>query len=110
MANRSDESVNAVIGNLLRFARQSKNLTQSEMATACDISRNHLSAVERGESKASIQLLIGYCEKLDMSPNDILGISGKGNMIIPELQQLLPTLSTDDQLLLVEIGKAIWLF
>ena len=73
MSNRTNRQVNIEIGKKLQKARKSRKMTQAELASIVGISKNHLSAVERGVSKASIELLSGYCKALSMSSKDILG-------------------------------------
>ena len=73
MSNRTDMSNNIAIGQLLKNARTEKGVTQEEMSIAIDVSKNHISAIERGRCKASVEMLMGYCTKLQMTPNDILG-------------------------------------
>lgn len=73
MSNRTNEEENIRIGKLLKDAREAHGVTQAEMCRYAHLSRNHLGAVERGVSKASVEMLLGYCECLNMTPNEILG-------------------------------------
>lgn len=68
---REIKDENIVVGKMLQQARESRKVLQSELCDACGLTKNHISAVERGVSQASIKMLLGYCKKLDMSPNDI---------------------------------------
>lgn len=86
MADISEENIR--IGHMLKSAREQKQVLQSEMAEAVGITKNHVSALERGVHKTSIYVLLGYCRKLDMTPNDILGY-GTEEILIPELKDLL---------------------
>ena len=72
MANKTNVSMNFEIGLLLQKARESKGITQREISEHTGFSKNHISDVERGLSKASVELLLGYCEILDLDPNTIL--------------------------------------
>lgn len=51
-------------------------ITMTEESVAFTMTENLLfnqfSDVERGLSKASVELLLGYCEVLGMDPNEIL--------------------------------------
>lgn len=95
MANHSDGNDNIKIGLMLQSARESKKITQQDMADATDLTKNHISKIERGQSKASISLLLGYCKKLDMTPNEILNFySGE---IAPELSKILSKMDTEQQ-------------
>ena len=72
MGNKTNEDLNLKIGLLLQKAREDKNVTQKEIAEYTGYSKNHISAVERGVCKASVELLLGYCDLLDVEPNIIL--------------------------------------
>lgn len=54
MANRIIDEENVKIGRLLQNARESHGVLQSELCEATGLTKNHISAVERGVSKASI--------------------------------------------------------
>lgn len=73
MGNKTNEEVNIRIGQLLKNARESRGVTQAEMCDYVGLSKNHISAIERGVSKASVEMLLGYCKKLGLTPDDILG-------------------------------------
>ena len=95
MANRTDGQENIKIGLMLQSARESKKITQQDMAEATDLTKNHISKIERGQSKASILLLLGYCKKLDMTPDEILNFYKGG--IDPELLKILSKMDKDQQ-------------
>ena len=73
MGNRTNCEFNKDIGEKLKNARMSKRMTQKEVAVISGITEHHLSAIERGVSKASVEVLLSYCNALKMTPNDILG-------------------------------------
>ena len=102
MPNRTDSDANAKIGRMLQNARESYNITQQEMADAIDISKNHISAIERGQNKASISMLLGYCKKLGVTPNDVLGFADKD--ILPELKKLTDSMSLEEQRKFYKMG------
>jgi transcriptional regulator with XRE-family HTH domain len=95
MGNKSDEQVNARIGGLLQNAREFHRVTQQEMAQSIGLTKNHISKIERGQSKASIELLLGYCKKLDITPDELLGFYG--GEIIPELRSALLHMDAAEQ-------------
>ena len=86
MANRTNPNENVKIGRMLQSAREIRKVTQQDMADVVDMSKNHISDVERGQSKASISMLLGYCQKLDMTPNEILGYTD--SEVLPELSEV----------------------
>ncbi len=103
MANRSIDEENVKIGRMLQEARESHGVLQSELCKVTGLTKNHISAVERGVSKASIRMLIGYCDQIGITPNDVLGYSERN--LIPELQTLLSHMNDEQQKRIVEIIK-----
>ena len=55
------------IGMRIRAARKERKMTQEEVAQACGCSNNHLSAVESGVNKPSLELIIRLATVLDSS-------------------------------------------
>jgi len=55
------------IGKRIRSARKERKMKQEEVALACKCSSNHLSAVENGDNKPSLELLIRLANVLDSS-------------------------------------------
>lgn len=55
------------IGMRIRTARKNRKMTQEEVAQACGCSNNHLSAVESGVNKPSLELIIRLATVLDSS-------------------------------------------
>jgi transcriptional regulator, araC family len=103
MANRTIDEENVKIGRLLQGARESHGVLQSELCETTGLTKNHISAVERGVSKASIRMLIGYCEKIGITPNDILGYNELN--LIPELQEMLASMDEKQQKRIVDMIK-----
>lgn len=75
MSNRTNKDINEVVGLRLREAREKAKITQKDMAEYIKIGKNHIHQVEKGKSKASVEILLGYCDKLGITPNEILQIS-----------------------------------
>ena len=98
MANKTDSSANKRIGRMLQYARERKHKTQQDIAAAGNMSKNHISAIERGVAKASIDLLLIYCEVLEMTPNEILQVDGDmPNAVNPELVEIIAGMDSDRQ-------------
>lgn len=92
------------LGRRLQECREARKVTQQEMATACGLSKNYISALERGINKCSAQTLIAYAAKLDMSLDELVGISGK-NDIIPELRHILEESNHQQQMRILQMIK-----
>lgn len=105
MPKRNIDKENIIIGKMLKEARERHGILQSELCDITGLTKNHISAVERGVSKASIRMLIGYCNKIGITPNDILNYNEI--FIIPELKEMLSTMSEEEQQHIVDILKVI---
>ena len=68
-------NLRAPVGQLLQEARESKKITQREVAETAGITINHISRIEHGVYNTSIDVLISYSKVLKMSPDEILGYS-----------------------------------
>lgn len=95
MSNKTDKNSNVKIGAMLQKARESGGLSQAKLAGLIGMSVNHVSAIERGASKGSIDTLIGYCTALNMTPDEILGYCDKD--ILPELKRMLSEMDAGEQ-------------
>lgn len=65
---KSDE-MSKIIGKRIQSARLLKGLTQEQLSEACNVSTNHISSVETGNSNCSFSLMISICNTLDITPN-----------------------------------------
>ena len=94
------------LGERLKMFREQQKITQDEMAKACGLSKNYISALERGINKCSVQTLMGYCNKLNKTPNELLGVSSQGE-IDPELSKLLSVMDAEQQKKVLNVIRAI---
>lgn len=60
------------MGNRIRMRRKALNMKQSELAELLGISNNHMSSIENGKQKPSLDAFIKLCECLDVTPNHLL--------------------------------------
>lgn len=57
----------AKIGKRIQKVRKQKKLTQADLAAICDCTSNHLSAIENGVNKPSLELMVRISYSLDKS-------------------------------------------
>lgn len=63
----SSEQLNPVlVGKVIAQFRQEKNMTQEVLSGLSDIGRTHLSAIERGERKPTLETLYRISNALDL--------------------------------------------
>ena len=95
MSNRTNKDINEVVGLRLREAREKAKITQKDMAEYIKIGKNHIHQVETGKSKASVEVLLGYCDKLGITPNEILQISK--DTVSPKLLRQISAMDISEQ-------------
>jgi transcriptional regulator with XRE-family HTH domain len=74
-------------GELLRFWRTQRRLTQMELALDANVSTKHLSFVETGRSKPSRQLLVHLAQHLDLPIGERNRLLLAGGFAPPYLEQ-----------------------
>ncbi|MCD8143865.1 MAG: helix-turn-helix domain-containing protein [Oscillospiraceae bacterium] len=60
------------IGARIRLGRESNGLTQKELATAVDVTSQHISDLERGVVGPSVPMVIRLCGVLNLSADYLL--------------------------------------
>lgn len=107
MAKRVIKKESAEIGRKLQEAREAAGVRQADMCEPCGLTKNHISAVERGISMASVKMLLGYCRKLSMSPDEVLQVKKEEEKIDPDLKKMLIEMGEDGQRKLKDVLKII---
>lgn len=99
----------SIIGQRLKQARLSKNMTQEDLAEKLDISVAFLSRVERGNSHINLKRLNQICRILDVSEGYILnGVSSKSeNYLSKEFSDLLKSCKPETQRLIYDVAQVI---
>ena len=55
----------------LKSARAAKDLSQEDLAALCGVSRQTISAVEKGDYNPTIHLCVAICKALDKTLDDL---------------------------------------
>jgi len=89
------------MGNRIAVRRKHLGISQNSLAERIDISKNHLSNIERGREKPSFDVLINLCNELRVTP-DYLLMGSMHSQGVP--QNLIDSLSlcTEEDVELVE--------
>lgn len=61
-----------IVGETIASFRQNKGLSQEVVSGLAGIGRSHLSAIERGERKPTLETLYRICVALDVTMTDIV--------------------------------------
>lgn len=83
-------------GIRLQKCREAKSITQKELADYCGLSKNYISALERGVNKMNVFTLLKCCELLEVTPNTLLNYR-KNDRIILELETVLLNMNGIEQ-------------
>ena len=94
------------LGQKLQRCREKKRLTQQEVADYCGVSKNYISAVERGINHISVFKFAKYCEKCGVTPNDML--IRKDDRIILDLEKALLQLNGAEQQKVLDCVKIMF--
>lgn len=60
------------MGRRIRLRRKELGLTQNKLAESLEVSNNHLSAIENGREKPSLDKFVQICELLQTTPDFLL--------------------------------------
>ena len=55
----------------LKAARAAKDLSQEQLATLCGVSRQTISAIEKGDYNPTIRLCVAICRALDRTLDEL---------------------------------------
>ncbi len=61
-----------VVGKVIAFYRNQKNMSQEVLSGLADIGRSHLSAIERGERKPTLETLYRLCTAMDIKMSTVI--------------------------------------
>ena len=67
------------IANNLRAFRRSKRITQDRLAELCDLHRNYVGAVERGERNITLDTMARFADALGVTVPELLTDLSFGN-------------------------------
>lgn len=102
---------NKRLNKRLQAFRKEAHIQQQEMADYCGLSKNYLSAMERGINKCNAHVLISYAKKLNVSLDVLTGLQSSlkkdTDTIIPELKALIENMNDENQRKLLEILKIL---
>lgn len=60
------------MGNRIKLRRKKLKIKQATLAESLEISNNHMSAIENGREKPSLDIFVQICYKLNVTPDYLL--------------------------------------
>ena len=61
-----------IVGRVIQMYREKKNLSQEVVSGLADIGRTHLSAIERGVRKPTLETFFKIADALDILPSELM--------------------------------------
>jgi len=79
------DTLEGAFGSVLRQLRESRGLSQEELADQCSIHRTYVSQLERGLKSPTLRLVWQVCASLQVSPSALIAdvqrrTEGDGNV------------------------------
>ncbi|MDF2926355.1 MAG: transcriptional regulator [Paenibacillaceae bacterium] len=98
-----------IIGKRIRQARESKGLTQEQLAEKLEVSNAYISKIERGKTPINLDRLSDLCVMLEESPDYILrgANSGTQDYLRNEIIVMLEGCSAEKIKLISQVIKPI---
>ena len=60
------------VGKAIQLCREEKGLSQEVVSGLADIGRTHLSAIERGVRKPTLETFFRLAEAMDIAPSELM--------------------------------------
>ena len=61
-----------IVGTVIQAVREEKGLSQEVVSGLAGIGRTHLSAIERGQRKPTLETFFKLAEAVDMPPSELM--------------------------------------
>lgn len=61
-----------IVGTVIKTYREKKGMSQEVLSGFADIGRTHLSAIERGERKPTLETFYRICKALEVKASELL--------------------------------------
>lgn len=95
------------LGQRIADFRSKKNLSQEELAFSCEVGNKHISNIELGKSKPSLESLIQIANILNISADDLLvdSLAHSASTADSEIHRLLLDCNAIEQEILTRMVK-----
>ena len=77
MVRRRDWLIDKKIGSVIRMQRVKLGLSQTELGNALGVTFQQIQKYERGTNAVASTRISDLCRTLEMTPNDLFGVSSK---------------------------------
>ena len=95
------------IGQRIRKYRKAHNLSQEQLAEQVGISVTHMSHIETGNTKLSLQVLVDLARVLEVQADDLLGENVPDRkIVVNELSEILDCCTVQQLRIITDVAKA----
>jgi transcriptional regulator with XRE-family HTH domain len=77
VTRRRDHLIDKKIGSVIRMQRVKLGLSQSDLGNALGVTFQQIQKYERGANAVASTRIADLCRALEMTPNDLFGVSSK---------------------------------
>ena len=77
MTRKRDHLIDKKIGSVIRMQRVKLGLSQSDLGNALGVTFQQIQKYERGANAVASTRIADLCRALEMTPNDLFGVSSK---------------------------------
>lgn len=94
---RDKKQINIRVGRNIQFAREAARYTQEELSEIVGITPNHLSAIERGVSGATLELIEKLCRLFGVTSDSLLFGCSQENEYCDEIAARLKSINIKNE-------------
>ena len=97
------------IGRRIRDKRMFKNFSQAELASKIGVSNPHISNIERGRTKVSLQTLVDIANALDITLDEIMcdNVTEAKGIYIKDIAEEINTCNSEDMKIVFDVVKTL---
>jgi len=95
------------IGQQIRKLRRAQGLSQEALAERIDISTTHMSHIETGSTKMSLQVLVDIARALDVRTDDILNPSAAKGAALEEVAAVFDSCTGKQSKVIADVACAV---
>ncbi len=95
------------IGKRIRYYRKLRDMSQEHLAEQIEISTTHMSHIETGNTKASLQVVTNIAQALDVKVDMLLFDDTKSSNYVYEIEDIIKTSPIKEQKILFNALKSI---
>ena len=85
MTRKRDSVIDKKIGSVIRMRRVKLGMSQSDLGKALGVSFQQVQKYERGANSVASSRIPDLCRILEMSPNDLFGVSAQMDAEVAQL-------------------------